>query len=296
MTDEERKKIYQQLSAPFPEEAIERTEGRVTGRGYDTTGIKYIYVAARMNEVLGIGCYRTQQTIAVREVTTSKGRQAFDATCDITLHLGTWDGGTFMPWAEAFATGGHQSVSESDAKKGAYTNAFKKAAAMLGAGQQAYMGTLDDDAVPAEEMQHTPPPRQQSRPVPASPSSRPSQPGATPQKPSSPATHQAPTATQSGPPPVQAAPEATHATQATQPTPNQSPARNRLTSKQLGALNALARKLQYTQQQFRQQVKATYGVQPEFLDKVTASTLIGQLSARASNGHSHPTGEQGTEA
>ena len=39
MTNDERKKIYQLLSAPFPEEAIERTEGRVTGRGYNTTGL-----------------------------------------------------------------------------------------------------------------------------------------------------------------------------------------------------------------------------------------------------------------
>jgi hypothetical protein len=31
MTQDEKKKIYTALSAPFPEEAIERTDGRVTG-------------------------------------------------------------------------------------------------------------------------------------------------------------------------------------------------------------------------------------------------------------------------
>ncbi len=36
MTNEEKRKIYVALAAPFPEQAIQRTEGRVTGRGYDT--------------------------------------------------------------------------------------------------------------------------------------------------------------------------------------------------------------------------------------------------------------------
>ena len=74
------------------------------------------------------------------------------------------------------------------------------------------------------------------------------------------------------------------------------PSRNRLTSKQLAALWAISRKLNYQQTQFRQWVKQTHGVQPEFLDKTTASTIIGQLSARASNGHSHPAGEYGAGA
>ena len=47
MTNEEKKKIYMALAAGFPEEAIERTDGRVTGRGYSTTGIKYQYIASR---------------------------------------------------------------------------------------------------------------------------------------------------------------------------------------------------------------------------------------------------------
>ena len=80
MTNDERKKLYQALSAPFTEDAIERTEGRITGRGYDTSGIKYQYVVNRLNEVLGIGGWRTQQNIALREITTSKGRAAIDAT------------------------------------------------------------------------------------------------------------------------------------------------------------------------------------------------------------------------
>ena len=59
VTNEERKKIYQLLAAPFPEEAIERTDGKLTGKSYSTTGIKYQYVANRLNEVLGVGGWRT---------------------------------------------------------------------------------------------------------------------------------------------------------------------------------------------------------------------------------------------
>ena len=34
MNPETRKRLYQQLCAPFPQEAIERTDGKQTGRGY----------------------------------------------------------------------------------------------------------------------------------------------------------------------------------------------------------------------------------------------------------------------
>ncbi|MBN1442849.1 MAG: hypothetical protein JXA90_09070 [Planctomycetes bacterium] len=139
--------LYQALAAPFPEEAIERTNGRQTGRGYDTTGIKYQYVVNRLNEVLGLGGYRAQREITVKQTATSKGRPGYEAICDITLQLGEWVDGTFTVFAEALADGGHFSVSEADARKGAYTNAFKKAAAFFGVGKQAYEGSIDDDNV-----------------------------------------------------------------------------------------------------------------------------------------------------
>ncbi len=280
--NEDKRKLYAMLSAPFTDEAIERTEGRVTGKGYDTTGIKYQYVVNRMNEVLGVGGWRTQQAITVREITTSKGRPAFDATCDITLQLGEWVDGKFVPWAETFATGGHQSVSESDAKKGSYTNALKKGAAMLGCGKQAYEGTLDDDNLPATETFQPQPPHSQS-----SAEQKP-QPQAAPQPVS---TYAQPREEASNPAPVQQY-DQQHAEQhRSQPAANNTPSRNRLTSKQLAAIWALARKLNYQQSPFRQQVRLAFGCQPEFLSKTDASTLIGQLSQQASNGHSHPTGE-----
>lgn len=179
MTADEKKKIYAALAAPFPENAIQRTEGRVTGRGYDTAGIGYQFICNRLNEVLGVGGWRAHRTVTVKSVTTSKGREAFEAICDLTLELGSWENGEFVVFAESLSDGGHTSMSEADARKGAYTNALKKAAAMFGCGRQAYEGTLDDDNVP-QELSAEPAAPAPSTPAPVRPAP------ATPQRPSAP--------------------------------------------------------------------------------------------------------------
>jgi hypothetical protein len=259
MTYEEKRKIYAALAAPFPEDAIERTDGRVTGKGYSTTGLKYQYVANRLNEVLGIGGWRAHRTVNVKNVTTSKGRDAFEAICDITLELGEWVNGDFIVFAESLADGGHTAMSEADARKGAYTNAFKKAAAFFGCGKAAYEGTLDDDNVPADGGLEQPaggvtittlPPQ---RTVPATP-----------------------------PVPVQ------------QPRPAVT-SRNRLTSKQLAAIWAIGRKLGYEQQALRQMVKSKFNAQPEFLTRDQASALIGSMSNGNGYGaeHGRESGQEG---
>jgi hypothetical protein len=155
MTVDDRKTIYMALAAPFPEEAIERSDGRVTGKGYSTTGIKYQYVVNRLNDVLGLGGFRVNRITTVRESTTSKGRTVFEATCEVRILLGEWREGSFVPFAEAIADGGHTATAEADARKGAFTNGFKKAAAFFGVGRQAYEGTLDDDSLPAEDLAKT---------------------------------------------------------------------------------------------------------------------------------------------
>ncbi len=150
MDETKRKTIYAALSASFPDEAIERTEGRLTGRGYDTTGIKYQYVVDRLNEVLGVGGFRTHRTLTVKESVSARGRPTFEALCEVRLELGEWSGGLFTVFAEAFGDGGHTAMTEADARKGAFTNGLKKAAAMLGAGRDAYRGVLDDDNTQSE--------------------------------------------------------------------------------------------------------------------------------------------------
>jgi hypothetical protein len=254
MTNDERKKLYQQLAAPFPDHAIQRTEGRLTGRGYDTTGIGYQFICNRLNEVLGIGGWRAHRTVAVKPITRANGRPAFEAVCDIVLALGEWVNGEFVVFAEALADGGHVAASEADARKGAFTNSFKKAAAFFGVGRQAFEGSLDDDSVPADQLCD-----RAASTTPAAQRLSPTTPRAS--------------APQSPRPDSQPSRTTTSST------------RNRLTSKQLGAIQVLSRKLGYDGQGLRDLAMQQFGAQPEFLSRDQASTLISTLSVQAGNGH-----------
>jgi len=247
MTSAEKKAIYAALAKPFDEHCIQRTEGRLTGRGYDTTGIGYQHIANRLNEVLGVGGWRAHRTVTVKEIVRTNGRPAFEAICDITLELGEWVDGSFMVFAESLPDGGHLASSEADARKGAYTNGFKKAAAFFGVGRQAYEGSLDDDNLPGEHFVQAVQPIQ--RPVPV------------------------------------AAPVAVpHVPVMQQPRPSPAPTRNRLTSKQLGAIGAIARKLGLDQPALRAATKQRFNAQPEFLTREQASQMISSLSQQAGNG------------
>ncbi len=249
MTAAEKKAIYAALAKPFDEHCIQRTEGRLTGRGYDTTGIGYQHIANRLNEVLGVGGWRAHRTVTVKEIVRSNGRPAFEAICDITLELGEWVDGNFIVFAESLADGGHVASSEADARKGSYTNAFKKAAGFFGVGRQAYEGSLDDDNLPGEhaaEVVH----QSVQRAVP-------------PQAPVQPI-------------------HPTQNTQLTQPATRSvsTQPRNRLTSKQLGALQAISRKLGMDHGGLRAISKQRFNAQPEFLTRDQASQLIASMSAQ----------------
>jgi hypothetical protein len=142
--------VYPLLAAPFPEEAIERTFGAETGRGYNTTGIGYQYIIDRFNAILGPGHLRTTvNALTVTSTQTAKGKTLYQAECDLTLAIGNWVAGQWETIAEAQNYGGHDSLSLVDAKKGARSNAFKKAAAFFGPGHEAYLGIIDDDSRPA---------------------------------------------------------------------------------------------------------------------------------------------------
>jgi len=254
MTSAEKKAIYAALAKPFDEHCIQRTEGRLTGRGYDTASIGYIHVVARLNEVLGIGSWRAHRTVNVKEITRSNGRPAFEAICDITLELGEWVDGNFIVFAESLADGGHVASSEADARKGSYTNAFRKACSFFGIGKQAWEGSLDDDNLPGDHvLQAVQQPAQ--RPAPA------------------------------------AAPVGvSHAPVMQQSRTTPAPTRNRLTSKQLGAIGAIARKLGLDQPALRAATKQRFNAQPEFLTREQASQMISSLSQQAGNGHDNADG------
>ncbi|MBE2254333.1 MAG: hypothetical protein IAE78_32700 [Myxococcus sp.] len=259
MDENTRRKIYAALAAPFPESCIQRTEGKLTGRGYDTTGIGYQHIVNRLNEVLGIGGFRAHRTVTVKEVKRSNGRPAFEAICDLTLELGQWVDGNFVVFAESLADGGHIASSEADARKGAFTNAFKKGAAFHGVGKAAYEGTLDDDNLPedgAAPFQATT--TVVRAPVPAAPAA------------------------------VDTTPPGFTRTATAAEVRSQVQERNRLSSKQLAAIWSIARKLGVVEQSsFRSQVKTKFGCQLEFLSRQQASELITTLNAQLHNGGEH---------
>lgn len=279
----DRMKVYQALAAPFPEEAIERTDGRVTGRGYSTTGIKAQFILNRLNEVLGPGCFRAHRNITVKPVTTPKGRTAFEAVCDLVLELGWWEDGKFIVWGEALADGGHTSFSEADARKGSFSNAMKKAAACFGVGRQAYEGTLDDDSVsdgalspPAEGRNDY----QRPRPVHDSAAEQQAQPQLN-------AGERATSASLPVPPGYIASPTAPTRRTATN---GNDQSRSRVSSKQIAAIWSIARKAGLEQSSLRSQVKERFGVVLEFLSREQASLLIDALSRKLNGdaeGHSN---------
>ena len=82
----------------------------------------------------------------------------------------------------------------------------------------------------------------------------------------------------------------TQNTQVTQPAarPVSTQPRNRLTSKQLGALQAISRKLGMDHGGLRAISKQRFNAQPEFLTRDQASQLIASMSAQLNgNGHAH---------
>ena len=130
-----------QLSEPFPDEAIQKTSGRETKKGYDTTGYGYQYCVDRFNEVLGLN-WGYEYDIVNHERGQYNNGVSYH---DITVNLGIW-----IESKEniRYCAGGHISKTFSDAYKGAITNAFKKTSAFWQVGAAAYRGTIDADNQP----------------------------------------------------------------------------------------------------------------------------------------------------
>lgn len=145
--------IYEALSAPLPEEAVDRTKGVETKKGYDTTGYRYQYAVNRLNEVMGPENWRYEWEI-LREACGEfqSGRPRWEITVKTSISLLVGD-----HWTDAKScVGGHVSTTHEDALKGAITNSFKKTAAFFGVGKQAYEGSIDEDMKPQEEGAATP--------------------------------------------------------------------------------------------------------------------------------------------
>ena len=122
--------LFAQLSAPLPLEAIETD----SSRGFALTGIKGAYVIERLNQVLGLCGTGWCFSICSMEITDKF------VLADIELQYRI-DG----EWSKPIPSSGEQMIVRGrvgDAKKGAVTDAIKKAAGMLGVGNEAYKGLL----------------------------------------------------------------------------------------------------------------------------------------------------------
>jgi hypothetical protein len=131
--------IYCELSADFSDEVVERSEGAKTGKGYDTTGVKYQAIVDRLNDVLtpwGWSCEIEKEDIS--EEKTATGRTRWSCVTYVRLNI--------LGHSKRHY-GGHKAMDKADAQKGGFTNAFKKTAALFGPGRQSYLGTLDDDNI-----------------------------------------------------------------------------------------------------------------------------------------------------
>jgi hypothetical protein len=148
-------KLFEELKISlqkiYGDNCVEKTDKNITHKGYDTTGYGYQFVVNRLNEVItkyGLHWTTQDEIKLVKEYPSKSGQIYYEYAGKLTLLLLDDNRGA----VEARACyGGHQSSTHADAMKGAFTNAFKKTAALFGVGADAYEGTIDEDYRPVEE-------------------------------------------------------------------------------------------------------------------------------------------------
>ena len=140
--------LYELLSKPISEEAIQRSVGAKTGKGYDTTGYGYQFLVNRFNDVLGIGGWEWhfEESKEDRiEGNFKSGGKYYELTGNATITIFANKIFGLDRDISHSETGGHRSATVADARKGASTNAFKKTAGFFGVGKQAFEKSIDED-------------------------------------------------------------------------------------------------------------------------------------------------------
>lgn len=133
--------VIAELSKKLSKDAIQRTKGSETRKGYDTDGYSYQYCVDRFNEVLGMDWGYDYKILKEKEGVYNNGTPFYDITVEVSIYI-------MSPDTSRACAGSHISKNYGDALKGAITNAFKKTAAFWGVGADAYRGTIDDDNIP----------------------------------------------------------------------------------------------------------------------------------------------------
>jgi len=146
--DKKLKKVAAAVSK-LPPEAIQRSYGVDTHKGYDTTGYGIDWLWELLVAEFGPSAIiASVADVQWEETETKSGRRKYVASLRSTIRI---MGEESEVLAEASAFGGHEAFLRGDALKGAETNALKKALARWGIGIEAYKGTIDDDNKPLPE-------------------------------------------------------------------------------------------------------------------------------------------------
>jgi DNA-directed RNA polymerase subunit RPC12/RpoP len=133
--------MIKKLGEDLPDVAIQRTDGKETKKGYDTTGYAYQYCVDRFNDVCGEGWGYWYELVHHEQGAYNSGAPFHDITVNVFIWINTKETARMAP-------GGHRSSLHVDALKGAFTNGFKKCAGFWGVGAKAYRGEIDDDNCP----------------------------------------------------------------------------------------------------------------------------------------------------
>ena len=143
--------LKESLQKVYGDGCVERTDKNITRKGYDTTGYGYQFVVNRLNEVLpkfGLHWTTQDEIKLLKEYPSVSGKLQYEYAGRLSL-LFLDDTRQVVDARHCY--GGHQSSTHADAMKGAFTNAFKKTAALFGVGADAYEGTIDEDYRPIEQ-------------------------------------------------------------------------------------------------------------------------------------------------
>lgn len=128
------KNIYEQLTAPFPKEAMTVD----SSRGFKLTSIKAQYVRERLNEVMGVDGWETESKVVNQDDT------GVAVSLAMTLHF---EGKAVTRTAFGGATKKGKGQTYGDLYKSAETDALCKVASNFGVGNDVFKGLVDPDTL-----------------------------------------------------------------------------------------------------------------------------------------------------
>lgn len=139
LTADKLEEIYQEFIKDIPKEAVKKG---VMEDSVELIMYGYQFAVNILNEVIGMNHW----LLSIDDDRTSADTKNnnYQATVKVSLKLGNWKDGIFIPIVERYSYGSGVHSQKANAIKGAITNGFKKAAAMYGIGKKFYEGLVED--------------------------------------------------------------------------------------------------------------------------------------------------------